>query len=136
MIDINRNPSARDQLWFAVLLAVFLGGVGALLKWHWGQDTAAYVVWGAGGLALLAFAVVPAWRVPLYVGWIMLFYPLGFVLSHVMLALVYYLVLTPSGLLLRLFGRDPMRRRWEPDANTYWIEREPIANASRYFRQY
>ena len=136
MIDVNKNPSPRDQFWFAVLFAIFMGGVGALLFWYWSLATAAYAVWGAGSVVLLAFIAVPKWRIPLYLGWIYLFFPIGYVMSHVVMGLTYYLVLSPIGLLMRLFGKDPMRRKWDPSATTYWVEREPVVDSSRYFRQF
>ena len=136
MIDVNKNPSPRELFWFAVLLAIFLGGVGTMLYGHFQRPAFGYAAWGLGLVLLSAFAAMPRWRVPIYLGWIYLFYPLGWVLSHVVLALVYYVVLTPIGLGMRLFGRDPMTRRWEPARTSYWIEREPVTDASRYFRQF
>ena len=57
--------------------------------------------------------------------------------SHVVLALVYYLVFVPIGLLMRLFGYDPMKRGFDPEAATYWTARDPKASEpKRYFRQF
>ena len=54
---------------------------------------------------------------------------LGIVMHRVMTPLVmgilFYGAVTPTALLLRLFGKDPLRRRFEPDAETYWIVRDP-----------
>jgi hypothetical protein len=54
---------------------------------------------------------------------------LGLILHHltnpVIMGLLFYLTLTPFGLVMRLFGRDPLRRRFESDAETYWIPRRP-----------
>jgi len=49
---------------------------------------------------------------------------------------VYYGVLTPIALLLRLRGHDPMRRRFDPDAKTYWQPHKPPTDRSRYFKRY
>jgi hypothetical protein len=67
-----------------------------------------------------------------YLAW-----PIGFVVSHVVLALVYYLVLTPIGLAMRVFGYDPMRREFDRSAESYWIARDTAEiKAERYFRQF
>ena len=50
---------------------------------------------------------------------------LAAIISPVMLGLVFYLCITPIGFLMRLFGKDPLRLRLEPEADTYWIRREP-----------
>jgi hypothetical protein len=50
---------------------------------------------------------------------------LGRVIGMVSLALLFYLVITPFGLARRLFLRDPLRRRIDKGAKTYWVERQP-----------
>ena len=136
VIEINRDPSPRSLLWFGVLLALFGGLVGAVLWWRFDLHQAARIVWiVAVGLAVVYYAVPPLRR-PLYLGWIYAFFPLGWVLSHALLGAIYYLVLTPIGLVMRLFGRDSLRRRRDPDAETYWIEYGPPKDPKRYFRQF
>jgi hypothetical protein len=64
-------------------------------------------------------------------------WPIGFVVSHVILALVYYLVFTPVGLAMRIFRYDPMNRRFDDAAQSYWVVRDPAATPpKRYFRQF
>ena len=52
------------------------------------------------------------------------------------MAIVFYVVLTPVGLIFRAIGRDPLHRRFEPTASTYWVPREPARDAQRYYRQF
>ena len=63
-------------------------------------------------------------------------YPIGWTLSHLVMAIIYYLVLTPIGILLRLVGHDPLCRSFEPTRQTYWVERRPPEHKGRYFRQF
>ena len=49
---------------------------------------------------------------------------LGFIMSHIILALVYYLVLTPIGFFMRILGKDPLTLKSDPNADSYWIKRE------------
>ena len=136
IIEINKDPGAAQLRWFGVIVALFCGLVGALLHWHFGAPGAARVVWAVGLALALVYYLVPPLRMPLYLGWMYLFFPIGFVLSHVVLGVTYYLVLTPIGLLMRLFGRDPMHRRFDPEAESYWIARDPNVASERYFRQF
>jgi hypothetical protein len=46
------------------------------------------------------------------------------------MGLVFYTTVTPIGLVRRLLGKDPLRLRWDRDAVTYWIERNPPGPAS------
>jgi len=136
VLEINRNPSQRELRWFGVIVLVFCGAVGLILRYRFDLGTAAWIAWAIGALVAAVFYAVPPVRRALYVGWMYLFYPVGFVLSHVVLGVIYYLVVTPVGLVLRLLGRDSMRRQPTPDAETYWIRREAKIASERYFRQF
>jgi hypothetical protein len=50
---------------------------------------------------------------------------LGWINTRVILGVVFYGLFTPVGLLMRLRGKDPMRRNWEPDTDTYRVTRQP-----------
>jgi hypothetical protein len=62
-------------------------------------------------------------------------FPIGFVLSFVLLGLLFFAVLTPIGLFFRLIGRDALQRRLEPERETYWQPHEK-AQVARYFKQF
>ena len=61
-------------------------------------------------------------------------YPLGFVLSWVVLVVLYFGLFVPTGLLFRAVGRDALRRKREP--GTYWSEAPAKRPKSDYFKQY
>ncbi len=63
-------------------------------------------------------------------------YPIGFVVSHVLMATIFYLVMTPIALVFRLVGRDALRRKLEPDQASYWHDRGPARDPSSYFKLY
>lgn len=76
--------------------------------------------------AFLALALVaPRVLAPLNRIWLRIGLLLHACVSPAVLALVFFSTLTPIGLLLRLFGKDPLRLRFDPAAPTYWIERRP-----------
>jgi hypothetical protein len=135
MIEINRNPSRRDLLIFTAILPVFFGIVGGL-RWHAGSTDAALVLWSIGAGAFLVALVVPPARRWIYVGWMYVTFPIAWIVSHTILAVMYFLVATPVALLLKLFGRDPMQRKFDKAAKSYWVVREPTRDTARYFRQF
>lgn len=49
---------------------------------------------------------------------------LALVITPIIMALVFMVAVIPSGLLMRLFGKDPMKRGMDPQASTYWIKRD------------
>jgi saxitoxin biosynthesis operon SxtJ-like protein len=136
LLEIPRDPPRRHLLLFGALLLPFVALAGWLVSRHAGSPAAAYVVWIAGGALWLVFAAVPRTRRPIWVGWMTAVFPVGWVLSHVVVVAFYYLVLTPIALVLRLFGHDAMRRRRGAARGSYWVERRRREGTRRYFRQY
>lgn len=135
LVEVNKNPSTRELRVFGLLLLVFAGVVGALLRWKANAPDAARVVWIAGAGLVAVYFVVPPLRRPIYLAWIYATLPIGWVVSHALLAAVYYGIFTPVGLVMRLFGRDTMARRFDPAARSYWVEHDPSKDPQRYFRQ-
>lgn len=137
MIEINRNPSARELRIFVMLVVpAFFAVAGSLAYWKFHAPRVGVAVWLVGAVLMLVGLAVPNMRRPLYVGWMIAVYPIGWTVSHVILLIVFYLVITPIGLVVRLFGRDPMERRLDRKASTYWIARNTERKPSSYFRQY
>ena len=135
MIEINRNPSRRDLLVFASILPVFFGIAGAL-AWRAGAPFGAELLWAVGIAVSLAAFAAPAARRGLYVGWMYATYPIAWTVSHMILAAIFFLVATPIALMLRAIGRDPMQRRLDRAAGSYWVLRQQRRGGGRYFRQF
>ena len=137
LIEINKNPSKKELAWFGVLMAAFFGFIGFVAHHKFNAPTAAKVLWAAGvALPALYYAVAPIRR-PMYLGWLYAALPIGWIVSHVLLGTIFYVLFTAVGLLMRLFGRDPMTRKLLPLTSSYWVEHRPCdAKPSRYFRQF
>ena len=95
-----------------------------------------YYVSVVAGPTLLAGALGwPRALAPVERGWSMLAHALGFINTRILLALVFFVVLAPIALLLRLVGKDPLERRRDRARPTYWRTREP-AEPDRLTRPY
>ncbi|HWY40246.1 MAG TPA: SxtJ family membrane protein [Chthoniobacterales bacterium] len=92
---------------------------------------------GAGAVLTAFGAIWPRALKYVYIAWMALAFTLGFVMSNVILALFFFLFVTPIGLLARLFQKDFLARRWDKQAATYWIERaNEKRTAQTYERQF
>ena len=132
----NNTVPRKRQLLGLVLPAVFsLVGQSVLVAGLSPWATAS-VLWIAGVLLSGAVWAVPAVARRFFLGWMFAAEPIGWTLSHAILAIVFYGVITPIGVVMRCLGRDLLQRRWEPDAATYWQRRKPITDVKRYFRQF
>ena len=135
LLRINHRPAPRQLLVFALAWAVFASALG----WaQWAKGRATF----AGGCWVLAVAVPlvgAAWREGLrrlYVGLSYATYPIGFVVSSAVLVVIYYAVLTPLGLILRVGGHDPLQKNPGARADSYWQPRPPARKPADYFRQH
>jgi Saxitoxin biosynthesis operon protein SxtJ len=136
LTSFNRHPTPADLRTFGRLLVPFVALAGAVVRLRTGSAPAAVAVWAVGGGLAAVFLAVPAARRPIFVGWNGVTYPVGWVVSHAVLAVVFYLVFTPIGFLVRRFSRDPLQRRFEPARPSYWVERDAPPAVARYFRQF
>lgn len=100
---------------------IFVAVLGGLLWWRTGDVQTALTAWLTGTALTSIYWVIPIVRRPIHVGWMYAAFPIGWTVSHLLIALVYYLVLTPIGLLMRAAGYDPLQRRFDRTAATYWF---------------
>jgi hypothetical protein len=137
IVQINREPTARQLKQFGFIWMGFLALFGAIAAFKFENPTVARWLWLAAVVVPVLGWLVPAFMRLVFLGMSYLAWPIGFVVSHVVLALVYYFVVTPIGLLTRLFGYDSMKKSFDREATSYWVERPPEAtHRSRYFRQF
>jgi hypothetical protein len=115
----------------------FLAFFGVVAFFKFQRPDVATILWILAVVVPIIGWAIPAFMRLVFLGMSYLAWPIGFVVSHVVLAAVYYLVITPVGLLLRLFRYDPMKRHFDRDAPSYWIRHDPREGApDRYFRQF
>ena len=135
MPPIDTNPSRRVLQIHAAMLPLVLTVLGAL-RWHAGSPRTAAVLWLAAFVIAVAAFALPRVRRWIYVGWSCVTYPVGWAVSRLVLGIVYFLVATPIAVALRVAKRDPLQRRFDKAAKSYWIARQPSRDIMRYFRQF
>ena len=136
LLPINRNPDRKTLAEFSEFSLFFLGMVFAPLSYVRGRPTAAALFWVAAVAIRLVGAARPEALRGLFVGLMLATAPIGWVVSHLALGLLYYGVITPIGLVFRLLGRDLLNRRFDPAATTYWEPYNPDRGLGRYLRQF
>ena len=135
LIEVNWNPDRRELRQFALLWLGFFGLVGAYCYWGKSLPSAAVAFWVAAAAGIVGY-FLPGMLRPIYVAWMTLAMPIGWVVSHLLLLFVFYLVVTPIGLAMRLIGYDPLTRQLDRSAKSYWTPHDPSGEAARYFKQY
>jgi len=90
--------------------------------------------WAVVGLLSAAGVVYPPSIRPVFVGLILLTYPIGWVVSHVLLGSIFYLLFLPIGLVLRMTGHDPLQRK-PPVGSSLWKTPVGKTDPASYLRQ-
>ena len=134
--DIKQlSTDARDLRKFGLMVGSVFAALGLLFLWRQ-KDFYPWFLWP--GVGLVAFgAVWPRALKWVYIGWMSMAFVLGFVMAHVILILLFLFIITPIGLLARLFGQDFLKLKLDRTAKSYWIAREKKAKSPEdYERQF
>ena len=108
---------------FGIVMAVFFALIAVLNCWHEGR------VWPwLGGIAVLFLAAAYLWPAalkPLNRLWFRFGLLLHKVVNPMVMGLLFYVAVLPTGLIMRAMGKDLLRLKREPDSDSYWIVRRP-----------
>jgi hypothetical protein len=119
MSDIQLPSNRSFGTLFVVVFAI-LGG------FSWWNNGTLYPYWLAlSGLTGAVTLLAPDWLTPLNRAWMKLAQILNMIVSPIVLGVIFFVVMLPFGLVMRIKGRDPLRRRYEAAAPSYWIPRDP-----------
>lgn len=134
--DIQFDPSVRTLRQFAGLWLAIFGSMALWEEFGRARPGVALLV------AALAFTVgpigllQPRWIQPIYVSWMVLAFPIGWTVSQVVLLVVFFGLFTPIGFFFRALGRDPLERKINHAAQTYWTPKPTPTDLGRYFKQF
>jgi carbamoyltransferase len=137
MIDIQWNPTRRELRLFGLIGLPAPLLILALVSWlrlGWLVVPVLLIALAAGSIA--AGIVAPRVLRPISVGLSLLGFPIAWLVSHLLLAVVYFCFVTPIGWLLRRLGHDPLDRRVDRNRATYWVERQASRTPEDYLRQF
>lgn len=133
-IPIIWQPTDRQLRQFSLTAFVAL----PLLTWFWSggnRPVVMVVAAGAGLVAVLGLAWPRAIK-PLFIVLSLLAFPIGFVVQEVCLGLLFYLVFVPVGLIFRRRGWDPLQRKFDAAAPTYWQKKKRPQDVASYYRRW
>jgi hypothetical protein len=130
----THQVSDRQLRYFGLSLAALLIAFAAIAHWKWQSPTVAGVLLGLAVVLLVVYYAVSATRRPIYRAFRTLTYPIQFFMTTVILAIVYFGIVTPIGLMLRLRGIG-IRARDEVK-ESHWVARQETSEPSSYFNTY
>lgn len=132
---INWHPSRREIKYFSVtmLIAFALASLFLVLG---GKDRFAGWIFSCGlALSIVCYFIPPVGKLVYFV-WMAATYVLGRIVSPIVTAMIFYLLVTPIALVNRLTGKDRLRLRKPKDANTYFVDHTDAQDKESFRRQF
>ena len=145
MIELDFNPDERTLRHFGWIALAGFGFIAVIAWYEWlifafglgsGRPWVAGIIAGLALLTGLLSVVYPKGNRLVYVALAVITYPIGFVLSYVIMGFLFFGIIAPTSLGLRIVGHDPMLRKFDPDAASYWVPCRPGRDKSAYFKQF
>jgi hypothetical protein len=132
LLEINLRPTDRQLRQFGAICLFALPVFG----WLWGGSwpTIAWLTIVGGALAV-AGLIVPATLKPIFLALTIVSYPIGLVVSEVVLAVVYFGIFLPVALIFRLMRRDPLLLKRSRQQSSYWQLKKQPSGVASYYRQ-
>lgn len=124
-----KRKSKKELRKFGITMAIALGIIGCLVLWR-SKPAWPYLL-GISGVFLIFGLILPRALRPIEWGWMKLAYILGIIVSHILVTLTFFLVITPMGCIIRLIGKDLLNLKFDKKAESYWIPVDPDGPCSR-----
>ncbi len=133
---VDKEPTGRDLWILAVVFLIILSAIGSYSLFISGKWTGK--IWIGAGVVLFALRFIPPLFRLIYKYWVRLAIVLGYFVSRILLTIVFFIVVLPTGLIKRVLGKDSMKRELEPEAKSYWEPRTdpPEQTIERYEKQF
>lgn len=137
MIHLDLDPSPQKIRQFGMISPIMLAGIGLLLQWRFDLSLIWPAVLGGIGLSLFILSRISHVLIrPVYQGLVIVGFPIGWAISHIIMTLFFFGILTPMALLFRLMRRDVLRRKPDPVCRSYWTDHTRNESVERSFRQF
>lgn len=137
LIEIDWNPKRKQLRSFGKIALVATAVISLLLYLLKGVAIQWCLIIIAFGCIIFIISMISLKLTKMiYLGMILLTMPIGWVVSFILMAAFYYLLLAPLGFIFRLIGRDPLCRKFDPNAKSYWLSRQPPKGPEQYFHQF
>ena len=126
--------TTHDLRRYGLVMTAPLLIIGVILVWR-GKVGGPYVI-GLAFLFLFAALVFPSVLRPVERAWMAMARVLSVVMTYLILTVTFFLVITPMGLILRIFGKDLLQKKFHSANSSYWIPVEPDGPCSRHDKPY
>ena len=143
MIEIDFKPSDQKLRQFGWFGLFGFGIIGIIIAYKTRvfqeskQWTTPSILWGLAIISPIFSLIFPKGLLPIYLFLTLIAIPIGFIISNLILIIIFYFMITPISLCFKIMGRDELRKRIKVSQNpSHWIRCIPPKEAKSYYRQF
>lgn len=137
LVEIDWRPKRKQLRSFGKIALLITAIISLLLYVLKGVSIPwALAIFAVGFTIFLISMISSRLTGMIYVVLMAVTFPIGLVVSFTLLAIFYFLLLAPLGLIFRLMGRDALCRKFDATAESYWLSRQEPESPEQYFRQF
>lgn len=120
----NIKSGKRELRQFGITIGIILGLLGVWFLWH-GKEWYS-LLFIVSGVFLFLGIVLPLLLKPIHKLWMSLAVLIGWIMTRVIITILFYLIVTPIGLLARLCGKDFLNTKLDRNVDSYWLPRKAV----------
>jgi len=117
------DTSRKSLRKFGLLIACVAIVIASLILWRGAIKNNSCYVYSFGLLFLLSSLLLPSILRPVYKIWMGIAFTLGYIMTRIILTILFYIVLTPISLVMRIFGKSFLSLKIDRKSESYWIKR-------------
>ena len=114
----NIKSEKSDFRKFGITIGVILLIIAGFLFWK--EKESFQIILTVGTILFVLGILVPAILKPIYWTWMIFATILGWIMTRVILSLLFYIIITPIGLIPRFFGKQFLELKWDKSKESYW----------------
>jgi hypothetical protein len=122
----NIKQSRKDLRKFGLTIGIVLLLIASFLIWK--QKPSQYYFLAIGGVLILSGLLFPTFLRPLNKAWMILSILLGWLMTRVILSILFYLVITPISIIARIFGKEFLDLKIDKSRASYWEKRKNVSS--------
>jgi len=128
----NISSTKKDIKKFSYLVGGILILISLILLW---KGAASYqLIMGIGAALIVVGIILPILLKPIYIAWMVFAVILGWIMTRVILTIVFYLIVTPTGLIAKIFRKKFLDLSYRTDDETYWNYRgDTVSDIEKQF---
>ena len=122
IVSINWSPSGKEIKGFGRSMLIGFGIIGAVFFFFFDHTKTAMGLWIFGVLAFAFSYLVPKLALLIYYPWMGVSFVMGSIISYLIVAFIFFILITPVAIIFKIIGRDPLSLKVEKSAGSYWIQ--------------